>query len=205
MSEEILTDSQVIEQILSTDSLKREFAIRYLYFNAQIRKAFKDSLTSYGATETEIEEVFDTALIEFDRYVREGRFNQEAQIAPYLLAIGKAHFFSKRRSESRRKDEEQLFANQQETVDYNSIEDAIIIDEKTKALTKALESMGEKCREILRMWALGISMETIANEMGLSNAATAKKQAYRCRERLSAFIRANPHLLTSLRACLKIS
>ena len=59
-------------------------------------------------------------------------------------------------------------------------------------MEKALDNIGVRCKKILRLKQLDHSLDEIANEVGLSSASMAKKEAYRCRIRFRKFLDDNP-------------
>ena len=64
--------------------------------------------------------------------------------------------------------------------------------EKRHFLDEALKQVGDRCRQILKLYSLRYSMEEIAQQVGLSSADMAKKENYRCRLKLKAFFDNNP-------------
>ena len=65
-----------------------------------------------------------------------------------------------------------------------------------------MNRLDDRCRRILSMWQLHYSMEEIAQELQLTNAALARKNRYRCHKKLMAKLKEHPQLLKMLKSLL---
>lgn len=59
-------------------------------------------------------------------------------------------------------------------------------------MARALESLDDRCKKILLLFANGFSMEETAKEMGFENADVARREKYKCQERFKKYLRENP-------------
>ncbi len=67
----------------------------------------------------------------------------------------------------------------------------------------ALSQLGEKCQRLLKMSSLGSSSAEIASAFGFSSANMAKKETYRCRQRLQKVLSEQPDLMKRLKSQLE--
>jgi RNA polymerase sigma factor (sigma-70 family) len=70
------------------------------------------------------------------------------------------------------------------TDNTRNVVEKMIDAQKRSAIKTHLESIGEKCREILLMFEDGLSDKKIAEELAYNNAAVAKTSRLRCLEKL---------------------
>ena len=75
-----------------------------------------------------------------------------------------------------------------------SHEDLMITNERIAGVREALDTIGERCLRILTLWGQKEPMEKIAEAMDFKDSHAAKREAYRCRERIIRHIKSNPRL-----------
>lgn len=62
--------------------------------------------------------------------------------------------------------------------------------ERIDAMRKCLQMLGESCRQILMLYYFDdLSMQEIAQQMGLANADTAKTKKYKCKQELDNLVK----------------
>ena len=69
----------------------------------------------------------------------------------------------------------------------NAIE-KLIDQERVITIRQHLETIGEKCKEVLLMHADGYNDQQIADQLAYSNAAVVKTTRLRCREKLNKLL-----------------
>jgi RNA polymerase sigma factor (sigma-70 family) len=151
-------------------------------------------VATHGGTEQDGEDVFQDAVVLFDRHIRSGRFEGKSALTTFFFSIAKFHWIGKRRRSH--KTEELPERRENESVQEPDLH--YIHEEKKTILEQALEQIGEKCQQLLNLYKLDYSMEEIAEALGISSAAMAKKDAYRCRMKLREYLTQRPHLLREL-------
>ena len=84
-------------------------------------------------------------------------------------------------------DDEQLQKLEDELDD---IDDVIAHEERIEAIRKTISNMGKPCSPLLKLfyWER-LSWDVIANQLGYSNADTAKTQKYKCIQKLKTLFR----------------
>jgi DNA-directed RNA polymerase specialized sigma24 family protein len=65
-------------------------------------------------------------------------------------------------------------------------------------LSDLLAELGEKCRQVLTLWAEGLSYEEIVKRIDTNNPGTARKRKHDCIERLTSMIEERPALRQQL-------
>jgi len=147
-----------------------------------------------GGTEHDGEDVFQDAVVLFDRNIRKGQFEQKSSLSTFFFSIAKFHWIGQR---SRRKTTEEL-PERRETEGVPGPEQEYIADERKNIIEKAMEQTGEKCKRLLGLYMLSYKMEEIARILGLSGAAMAKKAVYQCRMKMRAYLKQSPQMMREL-------
>ena len=166
----------------------RENALRYLYLLPGLRETVARFVLDNGGNRSDAQDVFQETLVLFDRNLREGRFEGKSALATYFVAIAKWRWVTLRRQQGRYTE----ISPAQYDGEAESPETETLRTEHRELLVGAMGQIGERCRELLRLYQLDYAMEEIAVKMGYSGADTAKKEAYRCRMRLREQLENNP-------------
>lgn len=166
----------------------REEALRHFYLLPGLRETVARHVLDHGGSRTDAQDVFQEALVLFDRNLREGRFEGKSALSTYFVAIAKWRWVTLRRQQGRY----QELSPAQYDGEVESPEAETLRTEHRELLGEAMGHIGERCRELLRMYQLDYAMEEIAVKMGYSGADVAKKEAYRCRLRLREHLENHP-------------
>ena len=167
---------------------EREAALRHLYLLPGLREAVFRFVLENGGNRSDAQDVFQEALVLFDRNLREGRFEGKSTLKTYFVAIAKWHWVGLRRQQGRYVEWEPT----QYDGAAESPEAETLRAEHRELLAEAMGHIGERCRELLRLYQLDYAMEEIARKMGYSGADSAKKEAYRCRTKLREHLENHP-------------
>ncbi len=172
----------------------REDALKRLYLMPGLRETVARHVLSNGGTPQDAQDMYQEALILLDRNIREGRYEARSALSTYFVAIAKWRWVTVRRQQGRYTD----ISPSQYDREVDSPEVETIRTEYRGLFQEALAQIGERCRELLRLYQLDYSMEEIANTMGYNSADVAKKEAYRCRQRFRELLQNNPHFAALL-------
>lgn len=187
------TDKQILSFICGSEA-EREAALKHLLLDQNWQQFAIGYLSAKGATQSDAEDVFQEAIIIFDRNIRHGKFKGNSTLKTYFVSIVKRKWWQVL---SKRHPREDL-----QTADFSDsaqdVESIFISREKKRLFGQALSKIGERCQLILKLYQLDYSMKEIADEAGISNAKMAKKEAYRCRMRFRRFLESNPAWLELL-------
>lgn len=135
----------------------------------------KRYLRSKGCSSTDAEDIFQEALIIYMRKCQEKDF--QLDVAPFHFVKGICKFLWYNQS---RKNKPQMELNE-ELTKLNVEEDWLEKELQFKKMEDVINSIGEKCKELLTsFYGLGLSMTQIAKKLGLRNEKVAKSQKYRC-------------------------
>jgi len=182
------TDESLLAAIQSGGQAREE-ALQYFYLLPGLRETVARYVMDNGGSRTDVQDVFQEALVLFDRNLREGRFEGKSALPTYFVGIAKWRWVSMRRQQGRY----QELSPAQYDGEVESPEAETLRAEHRDLLTEAMGHIGERCRELLRLYQLDYAMDEIAGKMGYSGADVAKKEAYRCRMRLREHLENHPH------------
>lgn len=187
MTEPLWNDEQLIQAINGT-SEERNDAMRYIFKNLEWRSMVVQYVQHKGGNEPDGEDVFQEAIILFDRNLRQGKFKGGSSLKTYFYGIVKWYWLG----QIRKKRTLEELASLGEPGQDEGVEARVINTEKAEYLQKALDQIGKRCKTILNLYGRRYSMDEIAAELGLAHGKVAKKAAYRCRMKLSAFFDRHP-------------
>ncbi|MFT4521311.1 MAG: RNA polymerase sigma factor (sigma-70 family) [Bacteroidia bacterium] len=137
-----------------------------------------------GGSESDSEDVFQETLVAFYKNCLKPSFTLSVKLKTYLYSIARNVWFSELKKREKRN--EKLLS----TEEFVAIEspDHTTEDDKENLLVqmhKAMETLGEKCRQILVMFYFEKqSMQMIADQLEYTNAENVKNQKYKCLQQL---------------------
>jgi RNA polymerase sigma factor (sigma-70 family) len=122
----------------------------------------------------------DAFLIMIEK-IRDGGYN-EGSLLHFWIGITRGLLRNKHKRDARTDltDDSQQYDN----IDFESPENILLQDERREVLDQVLSRLGDRCKKVLLMWAGGYSMEEIAETLGLSSEAMARKTKYKCKNQL---------------------
>ena len=193
------SDEHLIKAISSGDSRQRDWALYQFCNEDSLRGWVLRYVEDHGGNTEDGEDVFQEAAVIFDRNIRQGRFDGKSTLRTYFLAIAKWHWVTYRR----KKDPVSELKPEHYDGEVESVDAQVFEGEKREILEKAIAELDIRCQELLQYYKLDYSMKEIKELLGFSSPEMAKKQAYRCRERLKEVFDRNPHLLKALNISTK--
>ncbi len=145
---------------------------------------FLGYVKNQGGSKEQAEDIYQEAIIIFYKKLREEDFQFEGSLKTYLFNTAKYMWWRENRLDENSKVStvsEQSFDGAQ---DDKELEAAIEKEMKIQKAEKVIESLGEKCKEILEaFYYQGLKMVEIAKKFGYASPKTAKNQKYKCLER----------------------
>lgn len=170
-----MKDSEILQRIEKGD----ESALDYLY-KKYYRMMTKLVITNSG-TEDEAKDIYQDALIVFWQKVMSGKLVLTSKISTYIYSI----CLNLWRKELDRKS--RLSSEQKDGV----VEEDMHKEEKSKIIHECINELGDTCKRILTYFYFdGMSMNTIALNLGFANTDTAKTKKYKCKKRLDELVKA---------------
>lgn len=189
------SDDALLDGIQS-GGLAREQALKRLYQLPGLREAVIRHVLDHGGSRQDAQDIFQEALVLFDRNLREGRYEGKSSLRTYFVAIAKWRWVTIRRQQGRYTELAPLHYD----AEVDSPEAETIRGEYRELFQEALNQIGERCRDLLKLYQLEYSMEEIAQLMQYGSADVAKKEAYRCRMRFRELLENHPEFATLLNA-----
>ncbi len=169
-----VSDQRIIDRIKSGD----ESALDYLY-----KKNYSTMLSLVirnNGTEQEARDIFQDALIVFWQKATSKEFELTSKISTYLYSVCQNLW----RKELERK--KKFEASDKEDSEENDFEK----QEMIRIVHECIDLLGDSCKEVLTLYYFdGLSMDKIAEKMGLANSDTAKTKRYKCKKKLDSLIR----------------
>jgi RNA polymerase sigma factor (sigma-70 family) len=193
MSKAYLTQAEIIEALTGANEKRRSTALICLFGDEKLRKIALTHVRRYGGNRQDGEDVFQEAIIVFDRKLRLGAYMNQGSLEAYFMGIVRWHWFN----EQQRRGKAPLIQADENTLDPELQSDPeleYLLTERRDLLEKLLAQLSEKCRGILKMYQLEYPMEEIARLMGFSNRGVAKKEAFLCRKRFRAVLEKRPDI-----------
>jgi RNA polymerase sigma factor (sigma-70 family) len=192
-----LKDSEIIEGIRSGSQSTRNKVFHYLYHKEDLWKKVRGIVFPLGASENDMHELFQYGLIVLDRKIREDGFQLSSSLDTYFCGVIKNKWkydqYARKKNTSLISIDEVSFESR-EGVEYLKL----FNQESKNILWKIIEKMNNRCKELLPKWALGVSGEELCKEFGFSDISQAKKESYRCRQKLKEYVNSVPGLKDKL-------
>ncbi|MDC3220253.1 RNA polymerase sigma factor [Flavobacteriales bacterium] len=169
-----MTQDQIIQQIQSGN---REKAFKELYNYFPKVEAL---ILKSGGSKNNASDIFQEALILLFRKLQKCEFVLTSSLETYLYSVCRFMCYDQNRANAKQTD---WNVNLEES-EQDEIASIFQEEEKYKLAETALQTLGEKCLEILNMfYHQGVKMAEIAKKMKLSSAKIAKNQKYKCLEK----------------------
>lgn len=187
-----LSQAEIVEALTGSDAERRKLALRYLFEHTALRQSSIAYVLKHGGNRQDGEDVFQEAIIVFDRKLRQGAFRSESSLEGYFTGIVHWQWFNQQQKAG--KTTIVLSQTPPEPPPEGDPELEYLINERREQLDKLLELLSNKCRNLLKMYQLEYSMDEIARLMGFANSGVAKKEAFLCRQRFRTVLKKHPEI-----------
>ena len=169
---------------------KRVEALEYIFKDQAQRNKIIRFLKSKGCVEQDAEDLYQDAIIIFDRKAASGEFLSMSSIENFIFSIVKLNWYNRYRQYQRTPDADTLFDSKLEE-DVSAYYER---QERHIMLERILDMFGERCKKLLLLFSQGYSMEDIAEQLGISDRFYARKEKYRCLNRIRMKVQNNEEL-----------
>lgn len=166
-------------------------AMRCLFDNQVLRKKAIAHVRKYGGNLQDGEDVFQEAIIVFDRKLREGAFRGQGALEAYFMGIVRWYWYNEQQRPNRATLSTAHDPAPEPPAGSNP-ELEYLLNERREILEQLLELLADKCRNLLKLYQLDYSMDEIAQQLGYANSNVAKKEASLCRKRFRALLKQHP-------------
>lgn len=175
-------DVRILDQIRKG---KEEALVRLYETN---RRQVTSFVTRNSGSQDDAEDMLQEALVILWERVRTGRYEHAAKISTFVFATVKNMWFRKV-ARSRREVASDM-QNDPTPGNQKSVLDEMIETEEATAVSTALNTLGDPCRQLLLLYYWEeLSMDEIAVQMGFANADTVKSKKYQCKKALEKLLK----------------
>lgn len=162
-------------QLLAQLTQRNENAWRTLY--RQHFGMVRHLVTSNSGTAEQANDVFQDALVVLYENACKPNFQLTASIKTYLYSVCRNLWLKQLRTAKKHAN----IADCEQFIEVTIPETATENERQLAVMEACMQKLGEKCQKLLTMFYYAkASMETIAGELGYTNAANAKNQKYKC-------------------------
>lgn len=186
MQKPTFSQAAIIEALTGGEPEQRREALHYMFRDSALRERTVAHVRKHGGNRQDGEDVFQEAIIIFDRKLRLGAYRGEGNIEAFFMGIVRWHWFN----EQHKADNAATVSveNTPEPPPAGDPEVEYLISERREQFEKLLLQLTDKCRKLLKMYQLDFTMDEIAIQMGFANSGVAKKEAFLCRKRFRALL-----------------
>ncbi|MCO6478648.1 MAG: sigma-70 family RNA polymerase sigma factor [Phaeodactylibacter sp.] len=153
-------------------------------------------ILSSGGSEQDAEDTIQEGIFRLLANIDKGTFRQDSSLKTYLFNICRNIWISQLRRQYKWREVRQALAYKDGEADDAGR--AVHEKDRQALIDKALAPLSGACRQVLRLWSQGHSMEEIARMAGYSNAGSAKKKRSVCMKKLVEFLKERPQLRKEL-------
>lgn len=192
----VTLNNELVNQI-KLGGLNRQRAIAQIYQDKRLKKQVVDFVHKNSGSKEDGIDIFHEGIIAFDENVRKEKYRGEGDLKGYLYSICRFIWLNRLK-----RDRRMVYTSENEQLDdiiYDTPETKSLKDEQKHLLDQVLGQLSEKCQKILEMWKLSYRMEEIATQVGLKDAGVARRQRYKCYQKLIQFLDEKPTLKNLLK------
>lgn len=169
----------------SKSKLMQEVNLKNLYRKWPI---VRRELRILGCQGSVAEDIFQEALLILCRKLEDPNFVLDVEAIHFVKSTCKFLWFN----QARKAQKQQTVELNQEVSNSNLVgidEDWLEKEEKLASIEEAILKLGKQCQQILTLfYSKSLSMEKIAQKVGLRNEKVAKAQKYRCIQKVKELI-----------------
>lgn len=191
-------DIEVLISKIRSGKTGRDEVIGLLYYDEVLKQKIKMVVLRYGGQQQDIDEVFNTTLMQFVKtVVKNKEMEINSSLYGYLSGIAKYVWMNASKKEKKNRSED---IDDQFDIQSDTTPETLLLDQsKVDQLRGLLEKLGRNCKEVLMHWANGYSMKEIAEMMNYKSDNMAKKKKYKCFKELLNYLEENPEIKNALR------
>ncbi len=170
-----MTDEQIIQELKAGQYTS---AIKALYKHYSTVRGL---VMKNSGSKQDAEDIYQEALIILFRKIKEPDFKLTSSLSTFLIGICRFQWLGELR---KRKISVGDFEREIDSAHIETYSSFIEEESKFKTAEEALLKVGEKCRDLLRLFYFEkLDFKVIATRIGLANERVAKNQKYRCLEK----------------------
>lgn len=195
------TDEEMIRMIQGKEEERHE-ALRHFFMDESLERMVFAKIRERGGATQDAQDAFQDAFKVFQRNVRNSAFEGKSTLRSYFVGIALRLWLDKNKQSWKNRVNLTEESTQLEEHSGDNPLDAVVDADRKTLVRQLLENMGERCKKILWLRANSHSMEEIATAIGLSGSDMAKKEAYRCNNRLKEMVLSKPELANLVKSMI---
>lgn len=192
-------DEELLALLRSPDEAQKNRAFILIWESEDFRRM---AFSKWKLDKQREDEVWQDAIVALNLALRHDKFRGDAKISSYLYStvqnICNAAENKKKKQKTVLVEPTDYLLDQSEGVKTNE-EDLNINQDYDALLDQVADLSEERCQQFLKDWAQNIAPEKIAERYGLKDGNAAKKETYRCRQRLTKLLKQKPALYEMLK------
>lgn len=193
-----LAGEEIITAIRGNENERRK-AITFLAKDKNLKNKIFAYVVKNSGDKQDAEMVFDDMIVAFIKVIfNNPSFELSTHLHGYLMGVAKFTWMNILRKKKRNV-----------TVDIEDVHipglqeeshlELMIKGEKGKLISKILDRMKVRCKEVLMYWSGGFKMTEIAEKLGYKSEGVARKKKSECMKELLTFLNGNPEIKEALR------
>lgn len=196
----MLKNEELLAALYSPDQADYNRAFKQIYQSPDYQRMARSMMKKYSEpTEEQFAEIWDEAMFILVDEVYRDRFRQESRISSFLVGVARICWIKALKKGGR-----VLLTDltPDDAVNDPAFERIGLADKDEaykRLMDEAIAHLGERCRDMLNDTLSGYELDFLTKKYELSSKEMAKKETYRCRERLEKTIRKHPSLFERLR------
>lgn len=161
-------------------------AIEILY--KKVLPQLKKYVISNSGDQQQAEDLFHDSLLKMIVKIRHNELDESTDAAAYLYTMARNSWVTKAK-----RDQKVQWTSEMTSLDrVENKESAIEVDEKANLMEEMLTTLGDTCKELLKLtFYMDYSLKEAADIMGLSGSDVAKTYQYRCKKKLFEKVKDN--------------
>jgi RNA polymerase sigma factor (sigma-70 family) len=192
------SEIELLHDLVSPDT--QDDAIRYLY-----REHYSKVLVyikQNGGSNEDAEDLFQDAVINFIRILKEGKFRGECSSGTFLYSLARHAWLNEFKRRNRARIREEKFGKGMETIELDSSQ-KLVTNEVKMQLQQLLENLGETCKKILMAFYYEeLSMRDILTRLNYENEQVVRNKKYKCLKKLTEVLASQPQTVKNLQSVL---
>lgn len=180
-------------KMIRATKVERDKAIAELYTDQELNNKILSNLLKNGGKHEDFDVIFNTTLLQFIKTVaKNDTFEINSSIHNYIVGIAKYVWYKELKTRKKTKYVE--IGNYFELKTETTPESLVIDHSRKELVSKLLNQVGSKCKEVLMYWANGYKMKEIAKFLGYKSEGMARKKKHQCFKELLVYVDNNPEI-----------
>jgi RNA polymerase sigma factor (sigma-70 family) len=167
-----------------------------IHLYKQVLPKIKTYILKNNGSEDDAKDIFQDSVLIFYKYVKQGKFNPENEIAGFIFSISRNLWINQAKKKNR-----VVELSESTPMEFEiSFADELITREREEFVVKMFSKLGETCKQIL-LYSIyhKFSMKEIKEKMNFTSENVAKTKNYKCKQRLISLVKENTSVENMLR------